>query len=321
MLFVAGSCTYDYFEDETNFRLYVPQIERDEISRFYVSFHRLDGRDAGEHVITREVSAPFDDNESLRQGIMKFKLPPGRYEISTFADYDAGMISVGEHFDSSRKAVGVYDGGSRGDNVFTTNATQPRALFLRNTQVYPINHPDSERNVEADIDEDYLFKSHVLCRFIGLPRTITRAVVTYHGLATRYDFDGVFRLFSDGDQYFQQHDFVNTTGEDVVVADLIYPSAGVGHDAHDGHIDDGREIELEIDFYAGDSWAGEASFSSADLAGLAPGNTPTRNGEPVTDKRVLYPRDQVEFVFKDWLIFSIGLTPWGEIGGGGVIIH
>jgi hypothetical protein len=316
MLVATGSCTYDYFEDETNFRLYVPQIERGEISRFYVSFHRMDGRDEGEHVLTREVSAPFDQNETLQQGILKFKLPPGQYEISTFADYDPDMISMGEHLSASRKIVASY--GTDPD-TYALNNTQPRALFLRGTTVYPINHPDGQIPVEADIDEECRFKGRILCRFLNLPSSITSAEVTYRGLATRYDFDGVFRRFTDGDALRDSHPI--TTSGNATISNYIYPSTGVSHGADNGYIDNGLPIELSIAFYGGSSRVGEASFTSADLATIDPANLPKRNGIPVTDELLLYPRDEVEFLFKDWVILGIDLHPWGEINSGGTTIH
>jgi hypothetical protein len=323
MLFVAGSCTYDYFEDETNFRLYVPQIERGEIGRFYVSFHRLDGRDAGAHVITREVSAPFDENESLRAGILKFKLPPGRYEISTFADYGDGLITVGEPFASSSKSVAIYDGGSRGGNVYTVSDTQPRALFLRNTQVYPIGHPDSETQVEANIDETCRFKGRIFCRFIDLPETITGVEITYGGLATHYDFDGVFRRFSDEDVIFRNHPLANAWVDgDAVVSDRVYPSAGLDHSPQDvTRVGVGEQVALQIAFYNGANRRGTAYFTSADLATITdPGALPTdENGDPVTEL-VLSPRGELYFTFKDFTVISISLEPWDDINTGGVTV-
>ncbi|MDR1671021.1 MAG: hypothetical protein LBR57_00705 [Alistipes sp.] len=317
LLTAAGSCTYDYFEDETNFRLYVPQIKNREITNFYVSFHRLDGKDTKQHVITRQVSAPFDDNELLAtEGIMKFKLPPGKYEISTFADYNGGMITVGEHFDASRKVAASYGE----ENVYAVTESRPRALFLRNTQVYPINAPETYIPVEADIDESCLFKAGVTCRFIDLPENVTSAVVTYGGLATTFDFRGVFGRFTPDDVLRQSHPFT-VNGEQVIISDLIYPSVGVGHGAVDDHTDNGLGIELSIVFYGGTSRVGEASFTSADLSSLPEDKLPTRNDEVVRDLLVLYPRDQVEFVFKDWFLTGIDLVPWEGIDPGEVVIH
>jgi hypothetical protein len=320
---VVGSCTYDYFEDETNFRLYVPQIESGEISKFYVAFHRIDGG-GGTHVVTREFTAPFNDNESIRQGILKFKLPPGQYDISTFADYSDGVMSVGQDLASSTKGATRYDQGRAGADVFTMNNTQPRALFLRDTQVFPLGNPATINAVTADIDDECRFKAKVSCTFSNMPAFIASAVVSYNGVATRFDFDGVFRRYSPTDVVRIDNPMVRANPtDDVVITSYIYPSVDVSHQPGDAtRVDNGEAVELDIDFFDADgAGVGSASFRTSDLATLDPGSLPQRNGVTITDKLVIYPRDEVNFRFREWLVVGIDLVGWGDINEGPIDMH
>jgi hypothetical protein len=313
---VADSCTFDYFEDETNFRLYVPQIERGEIKNFYVSFHEVGG---GGHVYTRKVSAPF---ELITDGILKFHILPGYYNISTFADYDNDVITEGNHFSESYKGAKPFEGR---ENTYVPGNSQTRALFLRDITVYPIGHPDAPESVEADIDAEHRFKGSIICRFRDLPAGgITRIAATYKGPSTRFDFDGGFRRFDQPDIY--RHEFLtaaNSEDNDVVCASLIYPSTGEVHtDAGvTASSTGGEEIELQIDFYNGEAWAGGTTLTSADLAALDDEAKPVdADGNRVEDL-VLRPRKTIAFLFKGFTLVGVGLEPWGPIEDGGFDIH
>ncbi len=318
MLFTAWACTYDYFEDETNFRLYVPQIENGEIETFYVSFHSLD--DDGRHVITRKVSAPFDDNELLKQGILKFKLPQGRYDITTFADHAEGSLTEGEHLSASHKGMSVLDADR---HAYAASDTRPRALFLRGTQVFPIGHPSGKEPVEADVDEDCLIKGTIACKFIGLPESVTDIEVTYKGLATRYGFDGYFSRFNDDDTHIHRHVATRTRAPgDVEISNHIFPSTGLHHDPlNPDPTATGEPVELEIAFYNGSSWMGGAFFTAADFEALPPDERPVDGDENPLTELVLNPRQTITFTFKGFTVVGIELTDWGEIVQGGGTIH
>lgn len=319
MFLATDSCTYDYFEDETNFRLYVPQIKNGEITDFYVSFHRLDGSDAEKHILTRKVSAPF--TKALREdGILRFKLPAGEYEISTFADYASGSLTEGEPLSGSYKGVALLDPEN---NIYAMNATRPRALFIRNQQIWPLDHPKTGEIVTADIDESCMFKGEIVCRFIGLPeRSFTSMNITYAGFSTRYDFDGVFRRFSDDDIHLHQDDLVGVAGGNLEISNLIYPSAGESHHARDASRSEGGEqFELRIEFYDGENAMGIASFTPADFEALDPSERPVdAEGNPLTEL-VLKPRDKITIIFKGFVFAGVDLVPWDDPNQGGIVIH
>lgn len=61
-LFLA-SCTYDYFEDETNYQLFVPEVLNKTVSDCRVLVYN----NAGVLVGTRYATSPWDENPVWRQ--------------------------------------------------------------------------------------------------------------------------------------------------------------------------------------------------------------------------------------------------------------
>jgi hypothetical protein len=319
---VSDSCTYDYFVDETNFRLYVPQIESGEISSLYVSFHEVNG----DHAYTRRVYAPFD---GITNGILKFHILSGQYTITTFADYNENGITDGAHISESYKGATSTEGL---DGVYTPASTRaddadgnhPRALFLRDLTIYPLGHPDGQQAVTADIDEEHRFKGFINYRFVELPaNVITRIVTTIKGPATRFGFDGAFERFAPTDIYRHEVNTAQTRQDngDIVFTSHVYPSTGeVHHDATADAISrahGGEEIELQIEFYNGENLSGRITLTSADIAGLDADKKPVdADGNPVTDL-VLRPRQTLSFLFRGFTLIGIKLEPWGPIKQGG----
>ncbi len=335
MISVLSSCTYDYFQDENNFLLYVPQVKDQTITRFYVAFHSEDGT----HVLTREITAPFfdpsryNDVEKLKEGILRFKLPPGRnYTISCFADYAPGSISVGNPFgessqtktlDTSEENVYV-----RSENVYESRTTHPRSLFLTAT-AYPIGHPDSQKPVEANIDETRFFKGDVILSFIDLPDFVSRIDTYYSGLSTAYHFDGTFRNFSYGDRIRGSYDRAsNQAGNVVETDDPINPSAGTyfGMDAGSRSPSSRAGVlsptpvplELEIQLYDDfGNMVGVIPFTQADFENLSDDKKPVdENGNPVTSL-VLESQESIKFTFKGFTVIKIEVAGWGGVSQGG----
>lgn len=303
MAVVAVSCTYDYFEDENNFRIHVPQIEYNEISNFYIAFHDLNGK----HVMTRQIAAPFSKDELTQQGILRFKLPPGEYRATCFADYTPDYITVGNHFNDSYKGEVPHRSAQ---NLYQSVSPNPRALFTDVTAL-PFGMPDGKIPVEINIDETRCFKGKVITIFNELPDQITHIDIFYKGLASKYQFDGVFGLYTANDRLFGAFDAFRSGGV-VSHQDIVYPSAGVNFGAK-SHIDNGNPLELEIHYYQGNTIVGSTSFTTADFNALPNDKKPTdAEGNPLTSL-VLYPQKTIIFTFTGFQLFSIKLSDWGEI--------
>jgi hypothetical protein len=325
MIFTLTSCTYDYFRDENNFRLFVPQIVdgSESIERFYVAFHTEDGR----HAITREITFPFDDDDLMKEGILRFKLPPDQnYHMTCFADYTPGAITVGELFEESNKAK-ILDTSednlySRSENVYQSHTSHPRSLFTTVT-AFPIGHPDSQIPDTADMDPGKQYKGEIILSFIGLPSMITRVDAYYSGLASAYHFDGTFRRYTDGDRIRGSYDLGARSGvaSDAETRDPINPSAGTDfvRSTRAATLSPNPvPLELEVHLFdASGNRIGVLPFTQADFDRLAPEKKPVgSDGNPV-GTLVLGPQETIKFTFKDFTIINIELVGWGDVIPGG----
>jgi len=308
LVFGSFSCTYDYFEDESNFIVYVPQIEDGTIDNFYIAIHDAQGN----HLVTRKFEAPFDKNDLLKQGIIRFKLPRGDASVSCFANYDSNStITEGEALTGSYKSQLP---SASDPNVYISTDTQPRANFI-DVLIYPLGHPSAKQHVEVDMDTDKIFKGRVICRFEDLPSSVTDLHIFYTGNSTQLGFDGIFREFSTNDRlYAEAATGPYTTGNIISYPQYIYPSTGVSFLKRNAtYVDSGEEIGVEIIFYNGTDIIGSASFQPSDLAALSPDKRPVDgNGNPVTNL-ILYPQQTIIFTFKGFTIIKIELEDWGDI--------
>lgn len=318
IIFALTSCTYDYFGDENNFRLYVPQIEDGSIRNFYVAFHTEDG---GGHTITRELTAPFDHDELMQQGILRFKLPPGkRYTISCFADYTPGSITIGNEYAESYKTKHTVDATS---SVYAVRNSTPRSAFS-SALAYPIGHPDALVAHEVSIDETGLFKGRVILSFIELPAEISRVDMYCYGLSTAYHVDGSFRRFAPEDCILGSYICAeHTRAATTEFSTFINPSAGTEFGGASPTRAGVRaptpvSLELRIHLYdAGGNVIGVIPFTESDFHNLAPEKKPVdKDGATVSDL-VLRSQETIKFTFKGFTLIKIDLVGWGDIIPGG----
>ncbi len=337
VMFSLMSCTYDYFVDENNFRLYVPQIEDGSIQSLYVAFHAEDGG----HVITREVTAPFDRDDLMKQGILRFKLPPGRnYHVSCFADYAPASITAGNPFDESYKAKTPADESvarNPQDHVYLSRTTDPRSLFMMAT-AYPMGHPDSRTVVTANIENSRRFKGKVVLSFKDLPPMVTRIDTYYGGLATGYYFDGTFRHATDTDRIMGSYNVADyRQGNIVTITDIINPSAGTDFGRPTTTLSASTAtgsalaatrvvpppanfpstpapVELEVVFFdVHGSAIGTITFTEEDFNNLDDSKKPQDENGVTRSSLVLRSQETVKFEFSGFTILGVDLKPWDDI--------
>lgn len=316
LILVLNSCTYDYFEDENNFRLYVPQIENGSIQNFYVSFHDV----SGSHHVTRELTPPFDKDELMKQGILRFKLYPGQYNITCFADYTPGSITIGNDLENSSKNKDVID---ISNNIFASNSSNPRALLCATT-IFPIGHPNSKDKFTANIDEQQCYKGRLKFSITNLPDIITRIEIVYKGLATRYFFSGQFGSFSPDDKIrvsFNVADY--RVGNVVDFTDVINPSIGSTFGSVPAAVrmtnraSSPTPMDFQMFFYDNENnLIGTTVFDVETLQGLADDKKPKdAYGNPVSSL-VLAPQATISFKISDFMIIKIELEGWGDTNQG-----
>ena len=324
MISAMTSCAYDYFEDENNFRLYVPQIKKGEIENLYIAIHDASGR----HIMTRELNAPFDKDDLMKQGILRFKLPYGRdYTISCIADYASDATNPGKDFVDSYLKETLINGA----NVYASSTTNPRS-FLSSATVYPIGHPESGIARIVNIDEKQKYKGKVKINFKDLPAIVSRIDVYYKGLATKYYFDGTFTQFSPNDLILASFNVADhTSGNTVSLTNILNPSAGAPPFGIMAPLQpvttralpapQGAPLELEIRlFNSSGVGVGVISFTTNDFSKLKttdPSKVPTAEDGSELSHLVLESQKTIIFNFKGFTIVSIELIGWGDLISGG----
>lgn len=131
LLFFLSSCTYDYFEDETNYVVYVPKANKNlrtetyKIEELGISIYSGDRLDK-----ERYSCHPFSENARSAMGNFHFRLYPGNYEVYCFTNtqkvnfYEQGVCSrVG--FCLQQSADGTYQEPS----VIHVERLTPTILF------------------------------------------------------------------------------------------------------------------------------------------------------------------------------------------------
>ena len=305
VILAVVSCTYDYFEDENNFKIYIPQLKDGSVENVLVAIHDA----GGNHCYTRFIEGPFDPNTIGRDEILRFKLPWGRgYKVSAFANVDKTCFDSGRSHQDSHVSEPLLG------NAGQVYAPGPnfRVVLQDDITSYPLDHPLAGIPDTVNLATDSVYKASVLCEFHKLPAAVARIDIQYKGIGTHMCYDGSYRRPTDG-YVLSSYDVsapgsVFTTGPD-----YIFPSTGTHYTDPDRYT---REpMDLIVRFYGSDgSIMGE--FSGFDTA-----NPPTvtdSDGNIVPWDFYLDPRHQVKFVFKGFFVFKVELTEWGDIKQGEV---
>jgi len=112
-LFSVSSCTYDYFEDETNYEIYVPKADRNLRTDTY-SIEDLSIFIFNETLVKDRYSHnPFTENARSMAGNFNFRLFPGTYSVYCFTNvqdiYFQNLNTYNEaRFDLQQYTDGFY---------------------------------------------------------------------------------------------------------------------------------------------------------------------------------------------------------------------
>ena len=218
VILAVVSCTYDYFEDENNFKIYIPQIPEGSVDNVLVAIHDA----SGNHTVTRFIRGPFDPNTIGKDGILRFKLPGGRgYRVSAFANVGEGSFDVGHAHQDSYIAEPLP--GNSGKTH--TPGSDFRVVLQDDITSYPLGHPLAGIPDTVNLAKDSVYKASVLCDFHGLPAAVARIDITYKGVGTHMRYDGTYARPTDG--HVRSSHAVNAAGSVISTGpDYIFPSTG-----------------------------------------------------------------------------------------------
>lgn len=303
------SCTKDYFVDENNYWIYVPEIKQRTIQDFYVAFHDKDGN----HLRTRRFSEADFNEPYITDGVIRSKLKFGEVNVMCFAQLNTIAVTEGQPLSQSYLSLPPID---ENKHIYTTARLDCR-VFHKIKTVYPIGHPLARVDDTISMNEDCVYTGYIGVNFKNLPDIVDRVEVLYSGLATRMNFDGTMGTFASSDRVWVSYPAAGADHSLIQFKDSFLPSAGTLISAKtDGTApQEGRTpLKLEVIFYQGDQQVGY--LTEKDLGGEFP--VTDGKGNPVTGDVFLEPRGTIEFNFEGFTLVNIQLLGWGEINPGDV---
>ena len=325
LLYSLASCTYDYFVDENNLWIYVPQVEKGSIRDFYIAFHD----EAGNHMRCSHIYAPFDKNELMLEGKLRFKLKPGETKVTTFAQIGDLHVCEGLPYEDSYLSARPVEGAERAflplsagtgtqSKSPTADPDQPRFLKTQ-VSLYPIGHPEAKSVHTIDISEENSYNGQITSLFKGVSNLgITRIEVQYSGLATRLCFNGRFDSFTPQDKMQVSYSLsaAGQSGSDYRFSESYFPSSGYNADEPDAPDTGLTPLKVVTYFYNGDDIIGQFTFDSGNPdESIDP--PVDENGQTINGPVYLKPGKQLTFTYEGFTVVSIKLSEWGDIDTGG----
>ncbi len=299
------SCTYDYFVDESNLKVYVPQIVEGSIDNVLVSVHDA----SGAHVSSVYSEAPFE-NTYVRSGYVRFKIPVARgYRVSCFANIDPDSRTVGQPFDESYLFEPFYDEAS---NLFTSGPDF-RVILFDSVTAYPYGYPEGSVLL-ADLDETTSRKGGVICSFTGLPDWVDRIDVRYL-VGTHMYFDGIYRRPTSG-WLAASHDVNAVDG--VYETDIVgvFPSAGTHYSDSTLHEASREPVDVAVYYYDANG-----ALQATTLPISMGSDIPAYDASGNPWDRLLDPLMIVRFEFRGFELIGVSLQGWDDIVEGGTTIY
>ncbi|MDR0765851.1 MAG: FimB/Mfa2 family fimbrial subunit [Odoribacteraceae bacterium] len=271
------SCTYDYFVDETNYKIFVPGVANGTFKGCYVAVYD----ETGTFVKSRGTAVSRDDPR-VKAGIFGFRLQPGKYTAYCYANVDDVQVIEEESADRACIAMKTV---TRDSNAY---ALPSEVVFRKLTpeigNVY-------EQRVDTAILERYV--GRITVRFKNVPVSlpdVTRVQLEATGVATR--------------QYFSRDTITSRlTERDYIFDEATVPTGISGH-------------EWEMDHYYFPSLAGELTRLNVRFLNAA-GDVMNEIPVEVIDAKTIRPLPllhgrRIILEIDSYTIIGIGLTGWND---------
>lgn len=123
------SCTYDYFEDETNYIVFVPEVYDKTVRDCRVMIYN----EAGVLVGEKSATAPFDKDPRIQIGQFAFRLQqPGDYKVYCYTNTDSLTFAETGSFDRASFKMNLIEGSD--------NYMQPSDMYFQKLE-HTVEHP------------------------------------------------------------------------------------------------------------------------------------------------------------------------------------
>lgn len=277
------SCTYDYFEDETNYLVFVPEVLDNSIRNCRVMVYDA----AGTLMKERYAAQPWGDNPRIKDGLFGFRLPAGEYKVYCYTDIDSITFSDVEKLETSHFSLKEKEGES---NAYI----QPSNVFFQTFKA-SITHPGILVTDTADIAR---YIGNIQVRFKDLPlsasdisRIAKISLQAKDAATTQYlKEDTLTSRKSDYDLMFAENQLLSPATPAMV--ETKHPFLPT--------VDDNKIMQFVYSFL--DSSGAVISSLKVELSDRATGTIPLR----------LYHGQDMILLVDTYLLTSTGLIGWAD---------
>lgn len=211
------SCTYDYFVDETNYLVYVPEVKAKSVRDCRIMVYDANGNLVGE----KYALSPFSNDERMVRGEFGFRLNPGEYKVYCYTNTDSVSFVDTRSYETS--AFHLLQNGS--ENRFMA----PSDIFFQKLEPNII-HPGM---LNVDTTDIKRYTGRILVRFKNFPKdvsNINKVDLLAQGIATKQflEKDTLTTRMSENDVLTQQDglEMMQITSNSIEVHHRYLPSIG-----------------------------------------------------------------------------------------------
>ncbi|MDR2414297.1 MAG: FimB/Mfa2 family fimbrial subunit [Odoribacteraceae bacterium] len=191
--YLCVSCTYDYFVDETNYRIFVPEVASGAVKGCYVAVYNEAG------ALVRSRSTGVSDDPRAKTGVFAFRLQPGKYTAYCYANVDD--LQIVEAASADQAFISMKPVNARDSHAY---ALPPEVVFQKLT-------PEIGNRFEQRVDTTSLerYVGRITVRFKNIPVSlpdVMRVQLEADGVATRQYFsrDTLTSRFTEQDYIFDE---------------------------------------------------------------------------------------------------------------------
>lgn len=186
-IFSYTACTYDYFEDETNYIVYIPEVKDKTVDGCRVMVYNKSGL-----LVGNKSTETSTTDAKISLGLFTFRLPVGDYKVYCYANTNEVAFSDEGSYETS--ALNLCS-NETGDTYL-----QPSDIFFDILE-HTVQHPGILVSDTAAIER---YVGRITVRFKNLPFNITNLAnieLLAQGVATRQylKHDTLTTYIADGD--------------------------------------------------------------------------------------------------------------------------
>lgn len=213
-LFSYTACTYDYFVDETNYIVYIPEVKDKQVDDCRVMIYDKSGLLVGDKsTLTSTNDAKID------LGLFTFRLPAGDYKVYCYANTDGIAFSDEESLETSALNLCTHEAGDA--------YVQPSDVFF-DIREHTVKHPGILVTDTAEIDR---YVGKITVRFKNFPFNVADLAsidLLAEGVATKQHLkhDTLTACVADGDVMRHMDDLntISLSNGVLEVEHLYFPS-------------------------------------------------------------------------------------------------